>query len=304
VPTQAIGVKYLPGSRKKGWINRKIDLQIGLAWAVLLCYLMTSVEYSAPPLENEVNFKEKRNSPMRGTKSELIDQVSDLVESILVPGKLVSKVLSVVVNLSSSERGAVFVLSNGNRLDLRATAGSNVSDLNAVRDVCNNYLSDLTKAPSVIYVADTRKDERFRKVSILKSSEILSFVIVPLRVEGTLYGVMYLDSTIAARLFSSLDLDRITRYAKLITNAMIREHRLPETDIRVPSVSVNDYLAERTIDEIERQQLSAILERHNWNVTRTSQAMDVPRRTLYNKMTKHGIRRPRRGKLAISALAG
>lgn len=240
---------------------------------------------------------------MRGAKPELIDQVSELVESILVPGKLVSKVLSVVVNLSASERGAVFILTNGNKLELRATAGSNIADLNIVKDACNSYFTELTKAPGALYVADTRKDEKFRKISVLKSSEILCFAMVPLRVEGTMYGVMYVDSTTSARLFSSLDLDRVTRYAKLITNAMIREHRLPESDLRVPSVSVNDYLAERTIDEIERQQLSAILERHNWNVTRTSQAMDVPRRTLYNKMTKHGIRRPRRGKLAATALA-
>jgi transcriptional regulator of acetoin/glycerol metabolism len=81
---------------------------------------------------------------------------------------------------------------------------------------------------------------------------------------------------------------------------MIREQKLPDIDIKVAAVSVNDYLAERSIDEIERQQLSALLAKNNWNVTRTSQAMDVPRRTLYNKMTKHGIRRPRRGKLMAS----
>ncbi len=241
---------------------------------------------------------------MRGTRSELIDQVSDLVESILVPGKLVTKVLSVVVSLSSTERGVVFVLGDGNRLELRATAGSNITDVSAVKDVCNSYLNDLSKSSSSLYVADTRKDEKFRKISVLKNSEILCFAMIPLRVEGTLYGLLYLDSTVSVKLFSSLDLERVVRYAKLITNAMIREHRLPESELRVPSVSVNDYLAERTIEEIERQQLSAILERHNWNVTRTSHAMEVPRRTLYNKMTKHGIRRPRRGRLAAnSALA-
>ncbi|MCI0620787.1 MAG: GAF domain-containing protein [Acidobacteria bacterium] len=231
----------------------------------------------------------------------MIDQVSDMVESILVPGKLVHKVLSVVVNLTNSERGVVFVLGDGNKLDSKASAGSNTSDLSATKDVSNAYLSELSKGPGVTYVADTRKDERFRKISVLKGSDILSFACMPLRVEGSLYGILYLDSTVSARLFSSLDLERIGRYAKLITNAMIREQKLPDIDIKVAAVSVNDYLAERTIDEIERQQLSALLAKNNWNVTRTSQAMDVPRRTLYNKMTKHGIRRPRRGKLMASA---
>jgi transcriptional regulator with GAF, ATPase, and Fis domain len=229
--------------------------------------------------------------------------VSDLVESILVPGKLVHKVLSVVVNLSNAERGAVLVISNGNKLEMKATAGSNTSDLSAIRDVTNSYFNEMSKASSLVYVADTRKDEKFRKISVLKNSEILSFACVPLKVEGVLYGLLYLDSTVATRLFSSTDLDRINRYAKLITNSLIREQKIPDIDVKVASVSVNDYLAERTIDEIERQQLSAILEKHNWNVTKTSHAMDVPRRTLYNKMTKHGIKRPRRGKMVASASA-
>lgn len=240
---------------------------------------------------------------MRGTKSELIDQVSDLVESILVPGKLVHKVLSVVVNMSNAERGAVFVITTGNKLEAKASAGSNISDLTGIRDVCNSYFGELSKSAATIYVADTRKDEKFRKISALKGSEILSFACVPLRVEGAPFGILYLDSTTSTRLFSSLDLDRIARYAKLITNALIREQKIPDIDMKVAAVSMNDYLAERTIDEIERQQLSAILEKHNWNVTRTSQAMDVPRRTLYNKMTKHGIKRPRRGKMMASAMA-
>jgi transcriptional regulator with GAF, ATPase, and Fis domain len=237
---------------------------------------------------------------MKATRSEIIDQVSDMVESILVPGKLVHKVLSVVVNLSNSERGVVLVLGDGGKLETKASAGGNAQDLNPVRDVCQNYVSELSKAAPAIYVADTRKDEKFRKISSLKPSDILSFACVPLKLEGALYGILYLDSTVSARLFSSLDLERIGRYAKLITNAMIREQKLPDIDIKVAAVSVNDYLAERTIDEIERQQLSALLAKNNWNVTRTSQAMDVPRRTLYNKMTKHGIRRPRRGKLLAS----
>ena len=237
---------------------------------------------------------------MKGSRSEMIDQLSDMVESILVPGKLVSKVLSVVVNLSNAERGVVLVLSDGNKLEVKASAGNNTNDLSPVKDVCNSHLSELSKAVGSAYVADTRKDEKFRKTSVLKSSDILSFACVPLKIEGTLYGILYLDSTVSARLFSSLDLERIARYAKLITNAMIREQKLPDIDIKVAAVSVSDYLAERTIDEIERQQLSALLAKNNWNVTRTSQAMDVPRRTLYNKMTKHGIRRPRRGKQMAS----
>jgi len=235
---------------------------------------------------------------MKETKLELVDQISEIVQSILVPGKLVYKVLSVVVNMSKCERGAVFVMAGGNKLETQAQIGITPNSLNAIRDVCNSFCGDWSKPSNLIYVADTRKDEKFRKVSVLKGSDILYFACLPLKVEGKIYGILYLDSTTTTRLFSSLDLERIARYSKLITSALIHEQKLE--DVKIASVSVNDYLADRSIDEIEKQQLSAILERNNWNVTRTSQAMDVPRRTLYNKMTKHGIKRPRRGKLMAS----
>ncbi|MEW5975351.1 MAG: helix-turn-helix domain-containing protein [Acidobacteriota bacterium] len=240
---------------------------------------------------------------MKEPKVEYVDQLSEIVESILVPGKLVNKVLSVVVSMSASERGAVFLNTAGNKLEAKAAVGLSPNALNPIKDVCNSYLLDSSKATNLVYVADTRRDEKFRKISVLKNSEILSFACVPLKVDGNIYGVLYLDSTIQAKLFSSLDLERVSRFSKLITSALLREQKLGDTDLRIPTVSVNDYLAERSIDEIERQQLHAILERHAWNVTRTSQAMDVPRRTLYNKMTKYGIRRPRRGKVAVSAMA-
>jgi transcriptional regulator of acetoin/glycerol metabolism len=108
---------------------------------------------------------------------------------------------------------------------------------------------------------------------------------------------------VTTRLFSPLDLERVTRYSKLITNALIREQKLPESDVKIATVAVGDFLADRTIDELEKQQLSAILEKNNWNVTRTSHAMEMPRRTLYNKMSKHGIKRPKRGKLVAAATA-
>jgi transcriptional regulator with GAF, ATPase, and Fis domain len=234
---------------------------------------------------------------MKETKLELVDQISEIVQSILVPGKLVYKVLSVVVNMSQCERGCVFFLTAGNKLESQAQIGVTPNSMSAIKDVCNSFCSDWGKSSNLVYVADTRKDEKFRKISVLKGSDILSFACLPLKLDGKLYGMLYLDSTTTTRLFSSLDLERVARYSKLITNTLIHEQKLGEADVKIANVSVNDYLADRTIDEIEKQQLTAILERNNWNVTRTSQAMDVPRRTLYNKMTKHGIKRPRRGKV-------
>lgn len=240
---------------------------------------------------------------MREAKVELIDQISDLVESILVPGKLIQKLLSVVVKMSNSERGAIFIINEGGKLDPRAIIGASPESSKTIELVCNHYLAELSNSSGIVYVPDTRKEERFRKASALKGIDTLSLACVPLRVEGSFCGILYLDSTTNARLFTSLDKERLVRFGKLVTKALLHGQKYPEMELKVPTVSVSDFLAERTIDEIERQQLTAILEKNHWNVTRTSQLMEIPRRTLYNKMTKYGIKRSRRRKTLRSATA-
>lgn len=240
---------------------------------------------------------------MKETKVELIDQISDLVESILVPGKLLQKLLSVVVKMSNSERGAIFIVNEGGKLDPRAIIGADPESSKTIEVVCNHYLTELSNSSSIVYIPDTRKEEKFRKTSALKGIDTLSLACVPLRVEGSFCGILYLDSTTNARLFTSLDRERLIRFGKLVTKALLHGQKYPEMELKVPTVSVSDFLAERTIDEIERQQLTAILEKNRWNVTRTSQLMEIPRRTLYNKMTKYGIKRSRRRKTIRTATA-
>jgi transcriptional regulator with GAF, ATPase, and Fis domain len=209
-------------------------------------------------------------------------------------------VLAVIVSLSKCERGVVLTLANGGKLEVQAMVGMSANTVISVKDVCNSFLGEVGKNSSVAYVADTRKDEKFRKISVLKSSDILSFACVPLKLDGKPYGVLYLDSTLVTQLFSPVELDRIVRFARMVTSSLIQERKLEESRVAIPTVAVDDYLAERSIDELEHQQLLALLEKHRWNVTRTAQLLNMPRRTLYNKMTKHSIHRPRRSKAAAA----
>jgi transcriptional regulator with GAF, ATPase, and Fis domain len=240
---------------------------------------------------------------MKETIPGQIDLIADIVETLLVPGKLIYKILSAIVSLADCERAVAFVMAPGNRLEPKAQVGVSPNNLNTIRDVLNSYASEHPRSSSLVYLPDTRKDEKFRKISILKGADILSFACVPLKLEGESYGVLYLDSTSHTRILSSMDLERINRYSRLITLAILREQKLGDAEFNIATVSVNDYLAERTIDELEKQQLQSLLEKNNWNVTKTAQLMQMPRRTLYNKMTKYGIKRPKRGRHEAAAVA-
>ncbi len=231
----------------------------------------------------------------REIRGDYSDLLLEMAEALLVPGRLLNKTLAILVHLSNCERGAVFSLAADNKLEPQTSFNvpSNASGL--LRDVCNNYLGDLNHRTPMTYVPDTRKDDKFRKISILKNSDILSFACLPLILEEKVHGVLYLDSTSSAQIFTPSDLERISRFSRLTIHALIREQMLADTRVNVPTVSVDDYLAERSIEDLERQQLHTLLEKHNWNVTRTANSLEMPRRTLYNKMAKYGIHRPRRG---------
>ena len=218
----------------------------------------------------------------------------EIGESLLVPGKLVHKVLSLVLTISRCERGAVFTLDEAIRLENPILAGTSANSLNTIRDVCNNFLGEINSRTGMIYVPDTRKDDKFRKISVLKNSDILSFVCLPLFVNEKPHGVLYLDSTLSVQIFSPNDLEKVSRFARFIANAMVNESMQSDRQISLPTVTVDDYLAERSIGELEQQQLQALLEKYNWNVTRTANSLDMPRRTLYNKMAKYQIHRPLR----------
>jgi len=176
-------------------------------------------------------------------------------------------------------------------LELKTHVGISSNGLRAIQYLCSAFVTESSKFSSGVAVADTRRDDKFRKLSGLKTSDILSFGCIPLKIEDKTVGILYLDSTIAARSFSLRDIDRFAQFSKLIVKALIRSQ-----EIRSPFPWINDYLTEHSIEELERKRLIAILARHDWRVSHAYRAAGIPQRTLYNVMARLGIKRPKREK--------
>jgi transcriptional regulator of acetoin/glycerol metabolism len=45
-----------------------------------------------------------------------------------------------------------------------------------------------------------------------------------------------------------------------------------------------------SLDELERLHIHQILNKYNWNISRTAKALKVDRVTLYNKISKYGLK--------------
>ncbi len=65
---------------------------------------------------------------------------------------------------------------------------------------------------------------------------------------------------------------------------------VPSTPIYKPGIALS-----QMIDDAEAQCILAALEENNWNIRRTSEALEVERSNLYKKMNKYGISRPSSG---------
>jgi transcriptional regulator of acetoin/glycerol metabolism len=53
-----------------------------------------------------------------------------------------------------------------------------------------------------------------------------------------------------------------------------------------------DYHNDLSIDNVEKQHILRVLEKNNWNISRSAKVLGIDRVTVYKKMQKYGIERP------------
>jgi DNA-binding NtrC family response regulator len=59
-----------------------------------------------------------------------------------------------------------------------------------------------------------------------------------------------------------------------------------------PSRAVGTGVGDVSLAEIERRHIADVLERTNWNISRTAEILDIDRATIYNKIKRYGLERP------------
>ncbi len=104
--------------------------------------------------------------------------------------------------------------------------------------------------------------------------------VVPLRTRERLEGLLYVDFS---KRLKKAQLQAIVQLARLATPALTGALR--------HSPSVANYLEESTIDEVMRDQLLLLFDRHEWNISQVARALGVTRRTIYMRIGRLGIER-------------
>ena len=110
---------------------------------------------------------------------------------------------------------------------------------------------------------------------IVESSEKGSRAVVPvLDTDERLTGLLYVR-TDEARFADDRDRKALIQFARIAAMALAVPAELP-----IPQTAVELYLERTGTDDVARQQLLVLLEKHEWNIARVARLMGVTRATV------------------------
>ena len=230
-------------------------------------------------------------------QTDLIDQFADLVVGSDDSRSLVERTLDVAMTLSNGRGGAVFKR-DGKGMTLFASRGIDQTVLNAIQTVWARYRETLQKGDA-FYVAERRADRRLPK----EQREIgpASFVVVPILSGDELVALLYVDSRDPGSQ-QERDLQRLKKLSRILAKAVTGDELNPASG---SEESVWQRYLERTpMEDVERQKMLLLLNRHEWNISRVARLMDVTRRTIYMRIARHRIPREKVPKTRKRLLEG
>jgi DNA-binding NtrC family response regulator len=67
---------------------------------------------------------------------------------------------------------------------------------------------------------------------------------------------------------------------------------IAEEDLPIRLSDKNNIPISSSLAAMEKLHIAAVLEQNAWNITRSAEALDINRVTLYNKISKYGLKRP------------
>ena len=128
----------------------------------------------------------------------------------------------------------------------------------------------------------------FSGEAVLAFADGAARAIVPIEEAGELVGLLYVEG---ATPFQPKHSTVLLQLARIASMAFVMK---PATE-PVPTVAepFDAYLARTPPEDVERQQLVALLQHNEWNIAKVARVLAVTRATIYNRLARFGIQRQR-----------
>ena len=147
--------------------------------------------------------------------------VSQAANSSLVLDDVLQIVMHKAIELMQAERGLIMLLDDANDLQIRTA--HNLSKKEMMRDefrISNSVVSKVAETGKSIYASDAQSDERYAQQASVVELNLRSIMCVPIKEQGCVIGVIYVDNSNQTRMFLKADLYLFELYAQAVAGAL------------------------------------------------------------------------------------
>jgi len=147
--------------------------------------------------------------------------VSQAVNSSLVLDDVLQIVMQKAIELMQAERGLIMLLDDDSELQIRTA--HNLGRKEMMQEefrISNSVVTKVAKTGKSIYASDAQSDARYAEQASVVELNLRSIMCVPIKEQGCVIGVIYVDNSNQTRMFLKSDLYLFELYAQAVAGAL------------------------------------------------------------------------------------
>jgi signal transduction histidine kinase len=182
--------------------------QTGRIDAPFMIQRMAAVEQVLADLEED-----RKQSVQQGQFAKLYE-VSRVIGSSLDLQTVLNQVMDAIIELSGAERGFLMLLDDDGNLNVRVARNLDQETLASdAFALSRTVTTGVLQSGQAIVTTNAQEDPRFAGQQSVVTHALRSIMASPLRVRGSIIGVVYVDNRIRSGIFSERDLDVLDTFA-------------------------------------------------------------------------------------------
>lgn len=184
-------------------------------------------------------------------RAKTLGRVAETVNSSLELAVVLRSVLDTAVEVMKAERGFLMVADEAGELRLTTTYGIDRATVEGDdMQPSQTTVRRVFETGEPIVTTDAQQDPRFNVNLSVRALRLRSIVCVPLKVKARTIGVVYLDSRVAAGLFSRQDPDLLTAFANQAALAIENARLFDQLRARLDEIVRLEQLQARVLGSI------------------------------------------------------
>lgn len=238
LPTKLLQEKYLKKEIRQNALRHIAKSDRIISLVEVGNYLMERVKVSAQ-LDKE-------------RKLQTLVSLTGLMANIFSPDKLLDSLMDRIMEFTEAQRGFLVLFKNGGEITLKVTKNIDPETEEGVR-LSKGIIEEVVRANKSIIIGSTISDKRFKSRPSVADLDLRAVMCVPLKKGKRVTGIIWADSDLLRKSFSTSDIEFLESLAALasvaIENAKLYESAVTDN---ISGLYNNRYFYQRLNEELER----------------------------------------------------